>query len=63
MVVFTLRAAKFYLTKNWCVKAKVKSQLSNFALHLIKVGKLKQFKKISSDLRTIFMTDLRFLEL
>ena len=35
----------------------------NFALHLIKVGKLKRFKKVSSDLKTILMThsaDLRF---
>ena len=39
---------------------------SNFALHLIKVGKLKRFKKVSSDLKTIPMTDLAdlwFLEL
>ena len=36
---------------------------SNFTLHLIKVGKLKGFKKVSSDLKTILMTDsadLRF---
>ena len=31
---------------------------SNFTLHLIKVGKLKRFKKVSSDLKTILMTDL-----
>ena len=31
---------------------------SNFALHLIKVGKLKRFKKVSSDLKTILMTNL-----
>ena len=31
---------------------------SNFALHLIKVGKLKRFKKVSSDLKTILKTDL-----
>ena len=31
---------------------------SNFALHLMKVGKLKRFKKVSSDLKTILMTDL-----
>ena len=31
---------------------------SNFALHLIKVGKLKRFKKVSSNLKTILMTDL-----
>ena len=31
---------------------------SNFALHLIKVGKLIRFKKVSSDLKTILMTDL-----
>ena len=33
-------------------------------LHLIKVGKLKRFKKVSSDLKTILKTDLanlRFL--
>ena len=39
---------------------------SNFTLLLIKVGKLKQFKKVSSDLKTILMTDLadlQFLEL
>ena len=38
--------------------------LSNFILHLIKVGKLKRFKKVSSDLKTILKTDLanlRFL--
>ena len=38
---------------------------SNFILHLIEVGKLKRFKKVSSDLKTILMTDLadlRFLE-
>ena len=31
---------------------------SNFALHLMKVGRLKRFKKVSSDLKTILMTDL-----
>ena len=31
---------------------------SNFTLRVIKVGKLKQFKKVSSDLETILMTDL-----
>ena len=36
---------------------------SNFTLHLIKVGKLKRFKKVSSDLKTILKTHLRFLEL
>ena len=39
---------------------------SSFVLHLIKVGKLRRFKKVSSDLKTILMTDLadlRFLEL
>ena len=30
----------------------------NFALHLIKVGKLIRFKKVSSDLKTILMADL-----
>ena len=27
-------------------------------MHLIKVGKLKRFKKVSSDLKTILKTDL-----
>ena len=31
---------------------------SNFTLHLIKVGKMKRFKKVSSDLKTILKTDL-----
>ena len=31
---------------------------SNFTLHLSKVGKLKRFKKFSSDLKTILKTDL-----
>ena len=31
---------------------------SNFTLHLIKVGKLKRFEKVSSDLKTILKTDL-----
>ena len=35
----------------------------NFTLHLIKVGKLKRFKKVSSDLKTILMTDLADLRL
>ena len=37
---------------------------SNFTLHLIKVGKLKRFKKVLSDLKTILMAafaDLRLL--
>ena len=37
---------------------------SNFTSHLTKVGKLKRFKKVSSDLKTIIKTDivnLRFL--
>ena len=37
---------------------------SNFTLHLIKVGNLKPFKKVSSDVKTILKTDLanlRFL--
>ena len=61
----TKKAAKFYLTKNGCVKAQVKSHC-NFTLHLIEAVKLKRFKKVSSDLKTILMTDLtdlRFLEL
>ena len=39
---------------------------SNFTFHLIKVGKLKRFKKVSSHLKTILKTDLanlRFLSL
>ena len=36
---------------------------SNFALRLIKVGKLKRFNKVSSDLKTILMTDLADLRL
>ena len=31
---------------------------SNFTLHLIKVGKMKRFKKVSSDWKTMLMTDL-----
>ena len=31
---------------------------SNFTLHNIKVGKLKRFNKVSSDLKTILKTDL-----
>ena len=37
---------------------------SNFTLHLIKVGKLKRFKKVATDLKTILKTNLvnlRFL--
>ena len=37
-----------------------------FTLHLINAGKLKRFKKVSSDLKTILKTDLanlRFREL
>ena len=37
---------------------------SKVTLHLIKVGKLKRFKKVSSDLKTILKADLanlRFL--
>ena len=33
----------------------------NLTLHLIKVGKLKRFKKVSSDLKTILKTDLAHL--
>ena len=32
-------------------------------MHLIKVGKLKRFKKVSSDLKTILKTDLADLRL
>ena len=35
----------------------------NFTLHLIKVGKLKLFKKVSSDLKTISGTNLADLQL
>ena len=35
---------------------------SNFILHLIKFGKLKRFKKVSSDLKTILKTDLANLQ-
>ena len=37
---------------------------SNFTLHLIyiKVGKVKQFKKVSCDFKTILMTDLADLQ-
>ena len=35
---------------------------SNFTLHLIKVGKLKRFKKVSSDLKAILKTDLANLQ-
>ena len=31
---------------------------SNFTLHFIKVGKLKRFKKVLSDLKSILKTDL-----
>ena len=31
---------------------------SNFTLHLIKVGKLRRSKKVSSDLKAILKTDL-----
>ena len=31
---------------------------SNFTFHLMKVGKVKQFKKVSNDFKTILMTDL-----
>ena len=36
---------------------------SNFTLHLIKVRKLKGFKKVSIDLKTILMTDLADLQI
>ena len=47
------------------MKALVKSHVL-LLLHLIKIGKLKRFKKSSSDLKTILKTDLanlRFLKL
>ena len=31
---------------------------SNFTFHLMKVGNVKQVKKVSSDFKTILMTDL-----
>ena len=40
-----LRAVKFYLIKDTCVKAKVKSQFILLCILLIKDGKLKRFKK------------------
>ena len=36
---------------------------SNFTLHLIKVGKLKRFKRVSGDLKSILKTDLADLRL
>ena len=46
-------------THQKCVCEEGLSKIStNFTLHVIKVGKLKQFKKVSSDLKTILMTDL-----
>ena len=36
---------------------------SNFTLHLIQVGKLERFNKVSSDLKTILKTDLADLRL
>ena len=41
-----------------CVCEGLSKISSKFTLHLIKVGKLKRFKKISSDLETILKTDL-----
>ena len=35
---------------------------SNFIVHLIKFGKLKRFKKVSSDFKTILKTDLANLQ-
>ena len=32
-------------------------------MHVIKIGKFKRFKKVSSDLKTILMTDLADLRL
>ena len=43
---------QFYLTKRYVWRPKY------FTLHLIRVGKLKRFKKVSSDLKTILKTDL-----
>ena len=34
---------------------------NNLTLHLVKVGKMKRFKKVSSDLKTILKTDLSTL--
>ena len=53
---YMLKLLGVYLTKNVCVKASVKFQRKS-TLHLIKVGKLKRFKKVSSDLKTILKTD------
>ena len=46
------------LTHQKCLCEGLSKISGNFTLHLIKVGKLKQFKKVSSDLKTILMTDL-----
>ncbi|CAH3119942.1 unnamed protein product [Porites lobata] len=49
----------FYFLLNQKFVCEALSKISSsFALHLIKVGKLKRFKKVSSDLKTILMTDL-----
>ena len=56
----------FYLTKDTCVYLYLSKISSYFTLHLIEFGKLKRFKKSSSDLKTILKTDLanlRFLKL
>ena len=46
-------------SQKWCEGLSKIS--SNFTFHLLKVGKLKRFKKVSSDLKTIFKTDLAHL--
>ena len=47
-------------TEGWCYWMNYsgcnKKTISNFTFHLLKVGKLKGFKKVSSDLKTIFKT-------
>ena len=62
-VKLDLRAVKFYLTKKYSKKISKKKTSSNFTLHLVKVGKLKRFKKVSSVLKTnkTDFANLRFL--
>ena len=59
------RAAKFYFTKDTCVKTKVKSQVIILRISL-KSKSWNDSGKVSSGLKTILITDvvnLRFLEL
>ena len=68
MVLFTLVRLKscLVLLRQKFVCEGLNKISSNFTLHLIKVGKLKLFKKVLNDLKTILMSglaDLRLLEL